>query len=145
MTGDRDFELTQFLPYLLNQAAEASSREFQQSYKQRYGLLRTEWRVLFHLGLYGRLTARDISQRAQMHKTKISRAVQRLSDLRMIRRERDEDDRRIEHLELTDTGRAAYRDLSSLAAQYDKMLCAELSTDEAILLRQILVKLAARA
>ena len=49
-----EFQLQQFLPYLLNQAAEVSSLEFQQIYKDRYGMLRTEWRVLFHLCLYGR-------------------------------------------------------------------------------------------
>ncbi|HAC50641.1 MAG TPA: MarR family transcriptional regulator, partial [Sulfitobacter sp.] len=79
---DDDFQLQYFLPYLLNQAAEASSLEFQQIYKSRYGMLRTEWRVLFHLGLYGQLTASEIGQRARMHKTKISRAVHRLTERR---------------------------------------------------------------
>ncbi|MGJ8555905.1 MAG: MarR family winged helix-turn-helix transcriptional regulator, partial [Sulfitobacter geojensis] len=32
-----DFELQNFLPYLLNQAAEVSSLTFQQFYKDRYG------------------------------------------------------------------------------------------------------------
>ena len=41
---DQNFELTHFLPYLLNQAAEASSLAFQRTYKDRYGMLRTEWR-----------------------------------------------------------------------------------------------------
>ena len=79
-----DFDLQNFLPYLLNQAAEESSLAFQQVYKDRYGMLRTEWRVLFHLGLYGRLTAKDIGARSKMHKTKISRAVQRLEERRFL-------------------------------------------------------------
>ena len=52
------FDLTDFVPYLLNQAAEQSSLGFQRYYKGRYGMLRTEWRVLFHLGRYGDQTAR---------------------------------------------------------------------------------------
>jgi DNA-binding MarR family transcriptional regulator len=82
--SDDNFELEEFLPYLLNQAAEVSSLAFQQVYKDRYGMLRTEWRVLFHLGLYGKMTASDIGARAKMHKTKISRAVQRLADRRFL-------------------------------------------------------------
>ena len=39
MTAKSDFDLQDFLPYLLNQAAEASSLEFQQLYKDRYGML----------------------------------------------------------------------------------------------------------
>jgi ATP-dependent Lon protease len=43
-------------------------------------MLRTEWRVLFHLGIYGEMTATDIVNRARIHKTKVSRAVQKLVD-----------------------------------------------------------------
>jgi len=78
------FDLIHFLPYILNQAAEASSLGFQQVYKQRYGMLRTEWRVLFHLGRYGEMTAKDICERARIHKTKISRAVKALEDRRFL-------------------------------------------------------------
>ena len=100
-----DFDVQAFLPYLLNQAAEASSLDFQKVYKDRYGMLRNEWRVLFHLGIYGRMTASDIAQRAQMHKTKLSRAVQRLAERRYLVRERDAGDRRVEQLARTVTGR----------------------------------------
>ena len=75
MDENDDFVVQDFLPYLLNRAAEDSSLAFQTLYKGRYGMLRTEWRVLFHLGMYHRMTARDISTRTQLHKTKPNRAV----------------------------------------------------------------------
>ncbi len=137
-----NFELEKFLPYLLNQAAEASSLAFERSYKAKYGMLRTEWRVLFHLGLYGSMTASEIGGRAKMHKTKISRAVQRLTERRMVTRERDIDDRRVEHLTLTSKGRAAYTDLRSIAERYEAALVADLSADETRALRIALGKLA---
>ena len=74
MTKKDDFDLQNFLPYLLNQAAEESSLAFQNIYKDRYGMLRTEWRVLFHLGVFGRLAAQEICERPPMHKTKNHRA-----------------------------------------------------------------------
>lgn len=137
-----DFDLTQFLPYLLNQAAEVSSLAFQREYKNRYGMLRTDWRVLFHLGAFGQMTARDIGARAKIHKTKVSRAVQHLAELRLLSRTRDENDRRVEHLALTPQGQAAYRDLRSVAARYDAALGAGLSEAELTLLRRALSKLA---
>ena len=136
------FDLQNFLPYLLNQAAEESSLAFQRIYKDRYGMLRTEWRVLFHLGLYGRLTAKDIGVRSRMHKTKISRAVQRLEEWRFLTRAPDEADRRQEYLELTGQGRAAYRDLHGVAEGYDQALSEALSTEEERILRVALRKLA---
>ena len=59
------FYIENFLPYILTQAAEAVSTEFQSYYKKKYGILRTEWRVLFHLGSFGQMTARDIGIRAK--------------------------------------------------------------------------------
>jgi len=137
-----EFELETFLPYMLNQAAEVSSLAFQKVYKERYGMLRTEWRVLFHLGLYGQLTASEISSRARMHKTKISRAVQRLSERRFVERARDANDRRVEHLTLTSQGRAAYQDLRTVAERYERALIHDLNETETAALRRALGKLA---
>ncbi|WP_377193097.1 MarR family winged helix-turn-helix transcriptional regulator [Ruegeria meonggei] len=136
-----DFDLQDFLPYLLNRAAEESSLEFQQVYKNRYGMLRTEWRVLFHLGNYGKLTAKEIGTRARIHKTKISRAVHRLETRRYLKRSRCEADRRVEELTLTPAGQAAYRDLCSIAAQYDAKLAGLFSAEETDLLRKMLRRL----
>ena len=138
------FDLEHFLPYLLNQAAEASSLEFQQVYKDRYGMLRNEWRVLFHLGQFGRMTASDIGARAQIHKTKISRAVAKLEARRFLTRERDARDRRVEHLQLTAAGRSAFDDLRRVAERYDARLANMLGPDEAEALRHALILLAGR-
>ncbi|MFP4274441.1 MAG: MarR family winged helix-turn-helix transcriptional regulator [Paracoccaceae bacterium] len=136
------FELQDFLPYLLNQAAEEASLAFQQVYKRRYGMLRTEWRVLFHLGIYGRLSAGEIGARAKIHKTKVSRAVARLEARRFLSRQRDPADRRREVLELTPQGRSAYRDLREVARDYDARLAARFAPEEEALLRRMLHRLA---
>lgn len=137
-----DFDLKQFLPYLLNQAAEAASLEFAQVYKDRYGLLRTDWRVLFHLGLFERMTAQDISASASIHKTKVSRAVQRLEDRRYLQREKDSTDRRREHLSLTPLGKRVYADLHEVARQYDARLTQGMTAQELSVLRGALMTLA---
>ncbi len=142
MDKNDDFIVQDFLPFLLNRAAEDSSLEFQKLYKGRYGMLRTEWRVLFHLGMYNRMTARDISQRAKIHKTKISRAVAKLAERRWVSRSRDESDRRAEHLELTAAGRGVYDDLRKQARAYDQKLTQGFSAGDVALLRRMLRQLA---
>ena len=138
MTQKDDFDLRQFLPYLLNQAAEISSQSFQRIYKGRYGMLRTEWRVLFHLAIYESRTAKDSCEKAMMHKTKVSRAVQRLEQRRYLFRKPDEKDRRHEWLTLTTQGRAVYEDLRAHAQQHDQILTNKLSNEEIIVLRRAL-------
>jgi DNA-binding MarR family transcriptional regulator len=142
MTEKDDFTLQDFLPFLLNRAAEESSLGFQRHYKDRYGMLRTEWRVLFHLGNYGQMTAKEIGQRAKIHKTKISRAVAKLAEKRFVTRTRNENARRAEHLTLTPAGQAAYRELREVAQEFDARLCRQFTTGEVAILRYMLRKLA---
>ena len=104
-------------------------------------MLRAEWRVLFHLGIFGQMTARDIGMRGKIHKTKISRAVQKLAEKRFIKRQRHTDDRRQETLQLTISGRAAYLELRKTAEQYQIDLSAKFSVEEFALLQTMLKRL----
>lgn len=140
-----NFSLPEFLPYLLNQAAEAVSKDFQTYYRDRYGMLRTEWRVLFHLGCYGDMTAKRICDLASIHKTKVSRAVGALEAKRFLARETNESDRRIENLSLTALGRQVFQELSLAAERYETKITGVLTEEECIQLRLSLMKLASHA
>lgn len=136
------FDLRDFTPYLLAIAAETSSEQFQKSYKERYGMLRTEWRVLFHLGRYGPMTAKDICTRARVHKTKVSRAVVALETKRYLMRAEVAEDRRHELLSLTKTGLRVFEDLYKVAADFDQRLMADFTKRERDVLRKCLIKIA---
>lgn len=130
------FNSEQFLPYLLNRAAEHASRSFQSVYKSRYGMLRTEWRVLFHLGVYEHLTASQICEMAGLHKTKVSRAVAALQEKRLITKRIDENDRRFAPLILTAKGKSVFADLSQMAEKMHHELMADFTEEEqAVLLK----------
>ncbi len=117
-----NFDLENFLPYRLYQAAEQTSQAFYQCYRETYGLGRTEWRVLFNVGQYGPLSAVEISKRSNLEKTKISRAVQRLQERGWLRRIYLESDRRRHELELTKAGVKVFRELSKMAANFNQQL-----------------------
>ena len=138
----RQFHLLEFLPYLLNQAAEEASASFARVYKARYGLRRTDWRVLFHLGIFGDLTARDIAERTREDKTRISRAVARLEKSAMVSRKPDPEDRRAERLSLTSVGQQVYDDLAQEAARHDAALERNLGVRNSDVLRKALIQLA---
>lgn len=142
MKESTSLDLQDFLPYLLNQAADASSLDFQRYYRDRYGMLRTEWRVLFHLGRYGMMTAKEICERARTHKTKVSRAVGALESKRFLKRTALADDRRHEELRLTNAGQAAYVDLRDEAGRFDAELVAAISEEDRAVLRSCLRQIA---
>ena len=141
MTYSSEFDISLFLPDLLNQAAEASAQRFQKLYKTRYGLLPTDWNVLCHLGRHGRLAAQDVSVRAGLHKTKVSRAVQRLESRGLVCRSEDEVDRRRAPIELTAQGQEAYSELQQAARDHEAGLVNGLSDEDIAALRRTLMHL----
>lgn len=142
MTGQAKFDLVDFTPYLLASAAETASLGFQAIYRSRYGMLRTEWRVLFHLGRYGAMTAKEICDRARIHKTKVSRAVAALEAKRFLTRVEKESDRRQEELRLTKVGRAAFDDLYVEARRFDEGMMERFTPGEREVLRECLRRIA---
>ncbi|HTO34034.1 MAG TPA: MarR family winged helix-turn-helix transcriptional regulator [Pararhizobium sp.] len=124
-----EFDLETFLPFRLNRAAEFIALRFAAAYKAEYGLTRPEWRTLAALGSSGRMTATAVGAHSTMHKTKVSRAVFTLEERRWLKRTQDEDDRRVEHLELTAAGHNAYRELTRLAADYSAELARLIGED----------------
>ena len=121
--------LEDFLPYRLLRAAEEVSRRFARHYKDRHGMTRPEWRTLATIGQFERITAKEVGQHSSMHKTKVSRAVRALEKRRWLKRETDEADRRIEHLELTTPGRRAYVELVSIAEIFERDMKSRLGGD----------------
>lgn len=123
---DPEFDLEQFLPYLLNQAAEATSHSFQAAYRDLYGMTRTQWRVMANLGKFGSMTAKDICVISHIEKTKVSRSVTALESAGFLLRTPSEDDRRAEFLSLTDQGMTVFREIGKRANTFDAQLRAEL-------------------
>lgn len=121
------FDLQDFLPYLLNQAAEAASQGFAEKYRRHYAMTRTQWRVMANLGKFGAMTARDICALSQMDKTKVSRAVAQMERAALLARHRSLRDRRAEILSLTPRGQAVFRDLGQQALDYDRALRASIA------------------
>lgn len=138
------FDLEAFLPYLLNQAAEAASQSFQAIYKTEYGLTRTQWRVLANLGKFGAMTARDICTISHIEKTKVSRAVSGLEADGLLARKASARDRRAEILSLTGRGRTMFAALGERAMAFDSALRLHLGSERAAtldgLLRQLVVR-----
>ncbi len=138
-----EFDLETFLPYLLNQAAEATSKSFQASYKAAYGMTRTQWRVLANLGKFGAMTARDICTISHIEKTKVSRAVATLETDGLLTRATSPHDRRAEILSLTAQGSAVFQELGHRAIAYDvalrRGLGGELACKLDAMLRQLII------
>lgn len=126
----QNLQLDQFLPYRLNRAAAAASRQLSMIYKRKYGLTVPEWRTLATLAEFGEMTAKQIGAHSAMHKTKVSRAVTSLDGRRWLKRKRDDTDRRSETLQLTAQGMQGFRKLEPEMLGYEVDLLARLTVSE---------------
>ena len=145
MVSDTGLVLSEFLPYRLYNAAEKVSLSFSHIYKDKHGLNRPEWRVLAVLAQHPKMTATEIGVHTRMHKTKVSRAVFELAGRKWLSRQLDDQDRRVEWLQLTKTGRARFAGLSNLARSFETMLIGALGMQTAKQLAHALDKIEAIA
>ena len=116
VSGER-FDLEGFLPYLLAVAASRVSREFSDRYRKEFGLSIPEWRVLAHLSQDRAVSVRDIFERVDMDKSKVSRAAARLQQAGLIHKETNPADRRLVTLRLTARGKRLMRRVAPVATQ----------------------------
>jgi len=91
--------------------------------EERFGLSRAEFVVIYSLAIMDGVTASEIAASTAFPKNTLSRAVNHIADLGLIRRDADESDRRQQILSLTPQGRAVFEEaLPRFAALEDEML-----------------------
>jgi DNA-binding MarR family transcriptional regulator len=136
-----EFDLGNFLPYMLNQVAEAVSKQFQLRYQLDFGLSRTQWRVLAHLYAQDGLTAKEIGARIHEDKVSISRGVAALESGGRLLRRPGSRDRRFEELHLTPEGRDLFAKLIERAHAFERDLAQALGKESTDELRRVLEKM----
>ena len=123
------FKLDEFLPFRLLNVSEMVSLQFAERYRRKYSMTRPEWRAFAILGEHDEITATEVGQISHMHKTKVSRAIASLAQRGWLKRERDKNDKRLEHLELSAKGRQHYAKLAIEAKSFSKEIESQLGTE----------------
>jgi DNA-binding MarR family transcriptional regulator len=118
------FDLSSFLPYQLAVASSRISREFSERYKREFGLSIPEWRVLAHLAQSDAVSVREIHERVDMDKSKVSRAAARLESSGLIEKRENPEDRRLLDMRLTAKGRDLIARIVPIADAYQAQLTA---------------------
>ena len=137
--------LERYLPYRLSILSNRVSMIIANAYKDKFGLSITEWRIMAVLGEYPGASADEVSNKTQIEKSMISRAVQKLLGRNLVVRHVDVQDRRRQNLELTSTGMEVYQQIVPISYDYEDRLLECLSENEIKQLNTIINKLNAHA
>lgn len=136
--------LERFLPYRLNVVGSFASRALGRIYGEHFGIGIPEWRVVAQLGEFGKLTSRDIGELAQMHKTKVSRAVTELEKRGLVSRSENRQDRRESFVELTSAGKRIYDQIVPLALGFEARWIEGIPAEELMTFERVLSTLTER-
>lgn len=120
------FDLDTFLPYRLAVAAGNVSKAFAERYRAVFGLSVVEWRVIANLARGDQVSIRDIFERVDMDKSKVSRAASRLEQAGYIAKLANPNDRRLVALTLTPQGRELAGELLVMALDFQREIDAML-------------------
>jgi DNA-binding MarR family transcriptional regulator len=108
--------------------------------EERFGLSRIEFVVIYSLAIQDGVTASEIASSTAFPKNTLSRAVNRLVKLGLIRRRADIEDRRMQILSLTEAGRAIYDEALPRFAGLEREMLGPLSLVEREMLSTLLAK-----
>ena len=137
--------LERFLPYRLSILSNTVSNTLAREYRDLFGLSIAEWRVMAVLGRFGPMAASAVCERTAMDKVSVSRAVARLIEQKMVKRETDPNDRRRSILKLTTRGVRTHGQIVPIARGRESELAAALTEQELRSLDTLLAKLQRRA
>lgn len=135
------FDLDAFLPYRLAKLASRVSRGFAQEYGARFGLSIPEWRVMAHLSQSESVSVRELHLKADLEKSKASRAAARLEAAGLVDKKISEADRRLVDLSLSAKGEKMMAELRPLALAYEADVLKSLSAEDQKMLDDLVGRL----
>lgn len=136
-----EFDLERLLPYRLSVLSNRVSNAIANEYHRRFGLAITEWRVMAVLGRYPGLSAREVTERTAMDKVAVSRAVARLLERELVKREIHGDDRRRSVLTLSEAGYSVHAEVAPMVLACERNLLSPLDETERTTLDRLIDKL----
>ncbi len=125
-----DFNLGQFMPYIMAVVSERVSHRLSVDYGRTHDLTMSEWRVMVHLARCGTVSVRDIQRYTNLEKSRVSRAVVRLETAGLVVKSASQTDARLVAIELTDEGHAALDMILPAAKEVETRLLQGLAEED---------------
>lgn len=126
------------LPHAFSVVANRISRMLERMYGELFGLSVADWRIVAILGTHYPLSAKALAELTAMDQVSVSRAIDQLSNKKLVLRRIDTADRRRVALSLSKRGHDIYNQVVPLLYASERMLLSELSPEDGAALRRIM-------
>lgn len=138
-------KLDHFLPYRLSVASNAVSSRIARTYRKRFNLKITEWRLIAILAEHERMTPQALARATRADKINVSRAAKTLIGRGLVSAIPNGEDGRSHFLRLTLAGRELYAEIAPAALTMEARLLSGLSDEECRTLEELLRRIEAAA
>jgi DNA-binding MarR family transcriptional regulator len=132
-----EFDLTGYLPYLINRAGARIANAFTRE-ARRHGINLQMWRVLAALHHRDGQTVGELSDTTSIEISTLSRVLDQMQGKRLILRRREADDQRAVSIWRTEAGRATTELLLPTALRYEAVALEGFGIKDAALLKTML-------
>lgn len=141
----REFTPEHSLPHAFSVVANRISHTLERMYGELFGISVVDWRIIAILGTHFPLSAKALAELTAMDQVSVSRAIEQLSNKKLVQRRVDSADRRRVALRLTKKGMDIYARVMPLLSASEALLVAELSESDATTIRRIMETLLERS
>jgi len=136
--------LSEVLGYHIAQAAVTTFELFERHVGERFGLRKVEFSILMLLLANGPLSPKRLGQVLVLSAPNLTLLLDRLQQRDLLRRERNQADRRSQNIVLTEAGLRVAREAQAAAGPMERELDGRLSAAERAMLFELLRKVASR-
>lgn len=120
----------------MKQISEAFGRRLQNT-----GITRVQWIALYYVKTKKRISQRDLSNLMNVKDSSAGRLIDRLERDGFIERERNDVDRRVIYIKLTDKGDRLISDLMPIGIKFNDDLLAGIDEEELMIYEKVLKKM----
>lgn len=133
--------LKQFLTYRLARTHARLNAQAQHLLDRVAGLTLTQWRILGLIGTAGSTTSSELSRENGLDKGLLSRRLKSMADQGLVVAKSDDQDRRVQHLSLTEKGQEVFEHTLPHAQARQKQLMRAFSEEEIVVFFDFLDRL----
>lgn len=120
----------------MKQVSEAFGRRLQNT-----SITRVQWIALYYLKTQNRISQNDLSKLMNVKDSSAGRLIDRLERDGLIKRERNDNDRRVIYISLTDKGDKLISDLIPIGIQFNNDLLEGIDEKELLIYDKVLKKM----
>ena len=125
---------------LLHEIMHLSGR-YAMSQLKEFDLSHGQMGILMNLEERGEMSQSDLAKEIHLKPPSITVAIRKLEKKDLIVRKPDENDQRIIRIDITEKGRACVTPVKEILKQVDTCLCKDMSAEEVMLLRRLLMQM----